>query len=91
MVTHAENERLAILETKVASIEADVSEIKTDVKQLVTAVGEIKSAATVESQRQIARERSRSDLGVWVRAAIPWIIAGGALGLGLINLLRDLI
>lgn len=87
MVTHAENERLAVLETKVASIEKDVSEIKSDVKGLVAAVSSLSSATEIETARKITQERARANTGVWVRMWLPWIVAAGALGLGVLNFL----
>lgn len=59
----AENERLAILETKVVDIGQDVSEIKSDVKVLMQ-----------DHIVERGRRSSRSDLGIWVRAALPWFI-----------------
>lgn len=87
MVTHAENERLAVLETKVASIESDVSEIKADVKGLVSAVSDLRAATATETIRKITQEKARADTGVWVRMWLPWFIAAAALGLGILNFL----
>lgn len=87
MVTHAENERLAVLETKVASIESDVSEIKADVKGLVASVSDLRAVTATETARKIGQEKSRADTGVWVRMILPWVVALAALGLGILNFL----
>jgi hypothetical protein len=88
MVTAAEGERLAILETKVEAIQVDVTEVKNDVKALVAANSAFLLDQATQRAATAAHNKSRGDLGVWVRASIPWIIAGMSLGLGLFNLLK---
>lgn len=77
-----------MLEVKVGALQKDVTEIKSDVKALVQA----QQAATVlhaaEMSAEMAHRKSRGDLGVWVRASIPWVIALGSLLLGVFNLMR---
>jgi hypothetical protein len=79
-------ERLAVLETKVELLASDVAEVKGDVKTLMNSVNTLSSSLQSNERAALARDRSRSDLGIWVRSAIPWAIASGALALGILNL-----
>lgn len=78
-------ERLAVLETKVELLASDVAEVKGDVKSLMHSVNGLSASLQSNERAAVARDKSRSDLGIWVRAAIPWVIAGGALTLGVVN------
>lgn len=88
MVSAAEGERLAVLETQMASVVADVSEIKTDVKQLMRVQTEQQLVLAAETAADKASRRSRADLGIWVRAAIPWTVAAVGVAIAALNLVN---
>ena len=67
MTTAAENERLGVVETKVARIEADVAEIKADVKTLVTEQSRLALRQAAEDAASAAVKSSRAQTGVWLR------------------------
>jgi hypothetical protein len=73
-MTGAENERLAVLETKV-----DLMSGKVDVMS-VTLQGLVIAAASTAGI-----EKSRAGLGTWTRSFIPWLIAGIAAGAAVYN------
>lgn len=91
-MTRLEIERLAVLEQQYYALQKDVSEIKLDIKSLI--------ATSVESQLDRNRlvgllevndaldrrsAQTRGTIGVWVRAALPWVLAFLALLLSLHN------
>lgn len=88
MVTAAEGERLAVLETQVKAIQTDLTEVKADVKALVAAQTAALIVHTSERAADVAHIRHRASLGVWVRATIPWVVAAAGVLLGLFNLVR---
>lgn len=90
-MTPVEGERLAVLEVKVSDLQTDVTEIKTDIKTLIRVQQAQDVASAVERAAESAHRKSRGDLGVWVRASIPWIIASGALVLGVVNFIFGLL
>lgn len=73
----SDQERLVRVETKVDLLTVDVGEIKADVRSL-----------TRQADERRGRSDSRSDLGIWARAAVPWLVGGGALLLSIINAVR---
>lgn len=87
MTTRTENERLAVLETKVEMLSADVTEVKSDVKGLIVAVGEISSHLAAQDASEEARGAANGAVGVWFRSAVPWLIAGAALLMSGVNTL----
>ena len=88
MVTAAEGERLAILETKVEAIQTDLTEVKSDVKALIASQNTAMLLQASERAADMAHKKSRGDLGIWIRAAIPWAIAAFSVLLGLFNLVK---
>jgi hypothetical protein len=89
VVTAAEGERLAILETQMQSVISDVSEIKSDVKTLVSGQMNALIALTADQAASRAHAQSRGELGVWVRSLLPLIVGVGSILLGLFNLFRS--
>jgi phage shock protein A len=85
VVTAAEGERLAVLETKVDALQKDMSEIKTNVKTLVD--GQIAALVALSSEKaaERTREQSRASTGVWVRTILPLLVAAVAALIGVIN------
>ena len=94
MMTAADNERLAVLESQYAQLQVDVTEIKSDVKALVVQQQSVATALAVKSARDERADQARGSMGTWVRSFVPWMIAGTALILTLLNsldLMFDLI
>ena len=61
------DERLAVVETKVTGLDGKVDRLEGKV--------DILSQAYFEDR---GRNKGRSDMGVWVRAALPWVIGIGS-------------
>lgn len=85
MTTHAENERLAVLENQFVTMQIDVSEIKADVKALVVAQSALASAMAIRDSVVSQTTVTKQSYGIWVRSIVPWIIAGLALLLSAFN------
>lgn len=84
-MTAAEIARLAVVESQVSAIVVDLAEVKRDVKHLIEVQhGQLVTYAA-DSAAAKTLAKSRGDLGVWVRASIPWLIAGGSLLLAILN------
>lgn len=88
MTTAAENERLGVVETKVARIEADVAEIKGDVKTLIAAQTSVALRQAAEDAAAEAIQSSRRSTGVWVRFISERAIALFAAGVAIYAALK---
>lgn len=85
MVTQAEGERLAVLETQMQTVQEDVAEIKIDVKTIVRGQVDALVALTATQAADMSRKRSRADIGIWVRMVLPLAVAIGAVVMSVLN------
>lgn len=80
-MTGAENERLAVLESKVHDVGLDVGEVKADVKAVLLALAKYPDLLAehrvmyTEFLSNKGKEASRSQAGVWLRAVAPMALA----------------
>lgn len=83
----AENERLAVVEVEVRGLRDDMTEVKSDLKFLISAVATLTAHEEATAKAAAARAEAEGRIGVWARAAIPWVLSGIGICLTILGLL----